>query len=79
MIEFVFGTVVVGFLVHRILTWYTREPEQEDVLLIDVACQTSPIKRIDVKNYYKILNQSSSSSDEDDLMTIEFCSSDLKF
>ena len=78
MIAVVVGSAVIGFLVHQLFTWYTREPEQEDLLLIDVACQTSPIKRLDVKNYYKILNQSSSSS-EDEIMNIEFCSSDLNF
>ena len=79
-------TVIVGFVVQNFFAWYTREPEQEDVLLIDVACQTSPIKRLNVKNYYNILNHqlsissaSESSSSSDDFMNLEFCSSDLNF
>ena len=80
MFELFIGTVIVGFVVHKIFTWYTREPEQEDALLIDVACQTSPVKRIDVNKYYKLLNEFYSSSDDsEDLMNIEFCASDKFF
>ena len=44
------GTLVVGFIATQICVWF-QEPVEEDALLIDVACQTSPIKKIRLTQY----------------------------
>ena len=45
------GTMVLGFLATQIYGWYQEETRQEDALLINVATQTSPVKKIRLQNY----------------------------
>lgn len=76
------GTVVFGILLQKLVAWYIQEEPCEDALLIDVACQTSPLKKLHVENYYKrILTDSGdeSSSSEIEPMELVFCSSELNF
>ena len=48
------GILVVGFVSTHIYDWYTTRPvEYEDALLIDVACQTSPIKKIPIRPWFR--------------------------
>ena len=45
------GTMVMGFLATQIYGWYQEGTRQEDALLIDVATQTSPVKKIRLLNF----------------------------
>ena len=62
------STVVLGFVGTTLYAWYIEEPLQEDALLISVACQTSPIKRIHLKpNYMEQIDEMSDSSSDSDI------------
>ena len=75
------GTVVFGILLQKLVAWYIQEKSCEDAVLIDVACQTSPIKKLHVENYYKqILTDAEDESSSDiEPMELVFCSSELNF
>ena len=50
------GTMVFGFLATQIYGWY-QERKQADALLIDVACQTEPLKKINLRSYVKSVEE----------------------
>ena len=65
------GTMVFGFIATQIYGWY-KERNYVDALLIDVACQTSPIKKIKLRSYVPSLEEfddkmSTDSSDSDSI------------